>query len=126
MDRSDTGDSLLLASSSSGFLPRVARGGGETAVLAGPTVRWHRQRTSISRQKRRSAARLVLASIPGTSGMFASQDSVLLPLQALSDTVRPSYPSVVHVQGVLELSEACQSCSPVLEGDVRRYSPQTW
>ena len=89
MDRSDTGDSLLLASSSigAGFLPRVARGG-ETAVLAGPAVRWHRQRASKSRQRRRSAARLVLATIPGTAEIFASQDSVLLPLQALSDTVR--------------------------------------
>ena len=93
MDCCRDGDRQALASLSlgGGLLGRSSCSAPcEVCVLSGPT--WHhRPRSDRRRQRRRSAARLLFASVPNSASLFASQqDAALLqlPLQKLSDTVR--------------------------------------
>lgn len=75
-----------MIASCSTVLPRVGRGN-EFSAIGGSNKRWQRRRPDSSRYRRREA-RLVLASIPGAHGMFATSESVMQPLILLSDTVR--------------------------------------
>lgn len=75
-----------MIASCSTVLPGVGRGT-EFSGIGGSNKRWQRRRPDSSRYRRREA-RLVLASIPGAHGMFATSDSVMQPLILLSDTVR--------------------------------------
>ena len=91
MERGDPADALVLASlgaygSRSNLLGRNAK----VCSLCGTSC-GHRHRIDRRMARRKSAARLFAVSVPGSSSMFASQESALLPLQqllVLTDTVR--------------------------------------
>ena len=61
---------------------------------------------SCSGRQRRTAV-LVLASIPAAHGMFASADSVALPIILLSDTVRchPHMPCLRQLMFYIEVQQ---------------------
>ncbi len=85
MDRDFSAGDVMVASCST-VLPRVGRGN-EFSAIGGSHKRWQRRRSQSPRYRGREAS-LVLASIPGAHGMFATSESVMQPLILLSDTVR--------------------------------------
>lgn len=74
-----------MIASCSTVLPRVGRAG-DFSAICGPTQKWQRRRPD--QLSRRREAKLVLAYVPGTHGMFATSESFVQPFILLSDTVR--------------------------------------
>jgi len=75
-----------MIASCSTVLPWVGRGG-EFSAIGSSTQKWQRRRPDQSVSRRREA-KLVLAYVPGTHGMFATSESFLQPFILFSDTVR--------------------------------------